>query len=156
MEWARGKHDGRESWLSMYSITEDIFYSQLSSVALLLQPEPNSFTSYSTRKVLGSPEGGVSLVPKRGCLLTLAHCQFLHHKSVMDWPGQRLGSLSLYAIALQSSPPSHVSTCNGQRSSQLFCVSQSHSCSWSVLFMKLNSCSQRWVLPNVDDITRAP
>jgi hypothetical protein len=65
--------------LSMYSITENIYYSQLSSNALLLQPEPNCFTSYNTRKGL---------------------C-----------------SLSLCA-ALRSSPPSHVSNCNGQRSSQ--------------------------------------
>jgi hypothetical protein len=36
--------------LSMYSITENIYYSQLSSVAILLQPEPNYFTSYNTRK----------------------------------------------------------------------------------------------------------
>jgi hypothetical protein len=35
--------------LSMYSITENIYYSQLSSVEILLQPEP-VFTSYSTRK----------------------------------------------------------------------------------------------------------
>jgi hypothetical protein len=35
--------------LSMYSITENIYYSQLSSVAILLQPE-TVFTSYSTRK----------------------------------------------------------------------------------------------------------
>jgi hypothetical protein len=34
--------------LSMYSITENIYYSQLPSVALLLQPEHN--TTYSTRK----------------------------------------------------------------------------------------------------------
>jgi hypothetical protein len=33
-----------------------------------------------------------------------------------------LCSLSVCAIVLRSSPPSHVSTCNGQRSSQLFCV----------------------------------
>jgi hypothetical protein len=69
--------------LSMYSITENIYCSQLSSVAILLQPEP-VFTSYSTRK----------------------------------W----MGSLSPCAIALRSFPPSHVSTYNGQRSSQLFCV----------------------------------
>jgi hypothetical protein len=68
----------------MYSITENIYCSQLSSVAILLQPEPNCFTSYNTRK--------------------------------------GLGSLSSCAITLRSSPPSHVSTCNGQRSSQLFCV----------------------------------
>jgi hypothetical protein len=35
--------------LSMYNITENIYYSQLSSVAILQQPEP-VFTSYSTRK----------------------------------------------------------------------------------------------------------
>jgi hypothetical protein len=40
--------------LSMYIITENIYYSQLSSVAVLLQPEPNCFTSYNTRKGLGS------------------------------------------------------------------------------------------------------
>jgi hypothetical protein len=70
--------------LSMYNITENIYYSQLSSVAILLQLERNCFTSYSTRK----------------------------------W----LSSVFLCAIALRSSPSSHVSTCNGQRSSQLFCV----------------------------------
>jgi hypothetical protein len=70
--------------LSMYSITENVYYSQLSSVALLLQPKPNCFTWYNTRK--------------------------------------GLGSLSLCAIVLRSSPPSHASICNGQRSSQLFCV----------------------------------
>jgi hypothetical protein len=31
----------------MYSTTENIYYSQLSSVAILLQPEPNCFTSYN-------------------------------------------------------------------------------------------------------------
>jgi hypothetical protein len=81
MERARGERDCQQY---MYSTTENIYYSQLSSVAVLLQPEPNCFTSYSTRK--------------------------------------GLGSLSLCTIVLRSSPPSHVSTCNGQRSSQLFCV----------------------------------
>jgi hypothetical protein len=76
--------------LSMYSITENIYYSQLSSVAIVLQPEPNCFTSYNTRKAL--------------CSLSLSL------------------SLSLCAVALPSSPSSHVSTSNGQRSSQLFCV----------------------------------
>jgi hypothetical protein len=70
--------------MSMYSITENIYYSHLYSVAILLQPERNCCTSYNTRKVLGSH--------------------------------------SLCAIVLRSSPPSHVSTSNGQRSSQLFCV----------------------------------
>jgi hypothetical protein len=73
----------------MYSITENIYCSQLSSVAIFLQPEPNCFTSYNTRKLL--------------CFL------------------------SLCAIVLRSPPPSHVSTCNGQRNSQLFCV---HCTTW--------------------------
>jgi hypothetical protein len=47
MERTRG--GAMASSLSMYSITENIYYSQLSSVAILLQPEPVS-TSYSTRK----------------------------------------------------------------------------------------------------------
>jgi hypothetical protein len=38
----------------MYSTTENIYCSQLSSVAILLQPELNCFTSYNTRKGLGS------------------------------------------------------------------------------------------------------
>jgi hypothetical protein len=66
--------------LSMYSVTENIYYSQLSPVAILLQPGRNCFTSYNTIK--------------------------------------GLISLSLCAIVLQSSPPSHVSTCSGQQSSQ--------------------------------------
>jgi hypothetical protein len=36
--------------LSMYSISENIYYSQLSSIAILLQPEPKCFTLYNTRK----------------------------------------------------------------------------------------------------------
>jgi hypothetical protein len=39
---------------SMYSITENIYCSQLSSVAILLQPGPNCSTSYNTRKGLCS------------------------------------------------------------------------------------------------------
>jgi hypothetical protein len=85
----RGKIDGKgkgerlsSACLSMYSITENIYYSQLPSVAILLQPEPNCFTSYNTSKSL---------------------C-----------------SLSICAIVLRSF--SHVSTSNGQRSSQLFFV----------------------------------
>jgi hypothetical protein len=81
----RWKGQGGARWptvcLSMYSITENIYYSQLSSVAMLLQPEPN--------------------------------CFHIHGKDCV---------LSSCAIALRSSPSSHVSTCNGQRSSQLFCV----------------------------------
>jgi hypothetical protein len=95
----RGKKDGKGKgearWprvcLSIYSITENIYYSQLSSVALLLQPERNCFISYNTRK--------------------------------------GLGSVSLCAVVLRSSPPSHVSTCNGQRSSQLFFVHYNSVCS---------------------------
>jgi hypothetical protein len=50
MERARGS--AMANSLSMYNITENIYYSQLSSVAILLQPEPNCFTSYNTRKGL--------------------------------------------------------------------------------------------------------
>jgi hypothetical protein len=87
----------------MYSITENIYCSQLSSVAILLQPKLKYFTSYSTRK--------------------------------------GLGSLSPCAIALRSSPPSHVSTCNGQRSSQLFCVH--YSCN-SRLALRVDFRELRW------------
>jgi hypothetical protein len=66
---------------SIYSITENMYYSHLSFV-LLLQPERNCFTSYNERK--------------------------------------GLRSLSLCAIVLWSS--SRAPTCNGQRSSELFCV----------------------------------
>jgi hypothetical protein len=41
MERARGERDSTVC-LSMYSITENIYYSQLSSVAILLLPEPVS------------------------------------------------------------------------------------------------------------------
>jgi hypothetical protein len=61
--------------LSMYSITENIYYSQLSSVAILLQPEPNCFTSYNTRKALCSlpllSSCGLPLPPT--CLLLTAN-----------------------------------------------------------------------------------
>jgi hypothetical protein len=53
MERAWGERDCQQC-LSMYSITENIYYSQLSSVAILLQLEPNCFTSYNTRKGLCS------------------------------------------------------------------------------------------------------
>jgi hypothetical protein len=74
-----GKSKGGSRWptvsLSMYSITENIYYSQLSSVAILLQPEP-VFTSYSTRKdwVLSPNElspCGLPLPPT--CLLVTAN-----------------------------------------------------------------------------------
>jgi hypothetical protein len=48
----KGKARRRRVCLSMYSITENIYFSQLSSVAILLQPEPNCFTWYNTRKWL--------------------------------------------------------------------------------------------------------
>jgi hypothetical protein len=43
-KYGKSKGEGRLSTvcLSMYSITENIYYSQLSSVAILLQPEPVS------------------------------------------------------------------------------------------------------------------
>jgi hypothetical protein len=54
-EDGKGKRGARLSTvcLSMYSMPENIYCSQLSSVAILMQPEP-VFTSYSTRKGLGS------------------------------------------------------------------------------------------------------
>jgi hypothetical protein len=48
MERARGERDCQVC-LSMYSLTEHIYYSQLSSVAILLQPEP-----VSHRKIQGN------------------------------------------------------------------------------------------------------
>jgi hypothetical protein len=39
---SKGKPQRPTVYLSMYSITENIYYSQLSSVAILLQPEPVS------------------------------------------------------------------------------------------------------------------
>jgi hypothetical protein len=45
----RARESAMANSLSIYSITENIYYSQLSSVAILLQPEP-VFTSYSTRE----------------------------------------------------------------------------------------------------------
>jgi hypothetical protein len=86
----------------VYIITENIYSSQLSSVAILLQPEPNCFTSYNTRT------------------------------------RKRLCSLSLCAIVLRSPPPFHVSTSNGQRSSQLFCVHYKPCCS-----LRKSSCCSR-------------
>jgi hypothetical protein len=53
----------------MYSITENIYCSQLSSVAILLQPEPNCFTSYNTRKGLCSLS--LSLCVLSSCRLPL-------------------------------------------------------------------------------------
>jgi hypothetical protein len=52
--------------LSMYSTTENIYCSQLSSVAILLQPEPNYFTSYSTREWLCSLSLSLSLLSSCG------------------------------------------------------------------------------------------
>jgi hypothetical protein len=96
-----------------------------------------------------------------------AYC--LHHQTsqkttlniilaaVRTWNLTRKGlfSLSLCAIVLRSSPPSHVSTCNGQRSSQLFCVHyncpflKNDSASWSqldsYLVSQLSRFWRRWV-----------
>jgi hypothetical protein len=57
-------------------------------------------------------------------------------------------SLSLCAFVLPSSPSSHVSTSNGQRSSQLFCVHY-NSCTliltWMVSNVLFSWCGQVWV-----------
>jgi hypothetical protein len=54
MERARGRQRCPTVCLSMYSKTENIYCSQLSSVAILLRPEPNCCTSYNARKGLCS------------------------------------------------------------------------------------------------------
>jgi hypothetical protein len=82
-----GRSKGGARWptvcLSMYSITENIYYSQLSSDAILLQSEPVSHRTIQGKDCVLSPS-------------VLSSCGL--------------------------PPPSHVSTSNGQRSSQLFCV----------------------------------
>jgi hypothetical protein len=54
-----GKGKGEARWptvyLSMYSIIENIFYSQLSSVALFLQPEPVSHRIIQGKDCVLSP-----------------------------------------------------------------------------------------------------
>jgi hypothetical protein len=101
MERARGSTTAKS--LSMYSITENIYYSQLPYFLLLLWPERNCFTSYNTRKGL---------------------C-----------------SLSPCAIVLRSSPPSHLSACNGQESWQLFCVHYT----WSLQFFHRLGIEPLWI-----------
>jgi hypothetical protein len=54
MERARGERLPTVS-LSMYSITENIYYSQLSSVAILLQPEPVSHRITQEKDCVVSP-----------------------------------------------------------------------------------------------------
>jgi hypothetical protein len=54
MERAREERDG-EVCLSMYSLTENIYYSQLSSVAILLQPEPVSHRIIQGKDCVHSP-----------------------------------------------------------------------------------------------------
>jgi hypothetical protein len=56
----------RRVCLSMYSITENIYYPQLFSVTLLLQPEGNCFTDWVLSPYLLS-SCGLTLVPT--CLL---------------------------------------------------------------------------------------
>jgi hypothetical protein len=53
-KWKEQGGSAMTNSLSMYIITENIYCSQLSSVEILLQPEPNCFTSHSTRKGLCS------------------------------------------------------------------------------------------------------
>jgi hypothetical protein len=67
--------------LSMYSITENIYYSQLSSVGLLLQPEPLSHRIVQGKDWVLSPHAlspcGLPLPPT--CLLVTvneARCYF--------------------------------------------------------------------------------
>jgi hypothetical protein len=88
--------------LSMYSVIENIYCSQLSSVTILLQPEPNCFTSYNTRKWL--------------CFL------------------------SPCTIVFRSLSASHVSSSNGQWSSQLFCVYCTSTLCGYMMFHETSKC----------------
>jgi hypothetical protein len=72
--------------LSMYSINENIYCSQLSSVAVLLQPEPNCFTSYNTRKGLCS----LSLLSSCGLRLPLT-CLVLTVKEARSYFASTIG-----------------------------------------------------------------
>jgi hypothetical protein len=55
MERVRGEHDCQTVCLSMYSVTENIYYSQLSSVEILLQPEPVSHRIIQGKDCVFSP-----------------------------------------------------------------------------------------------------
>jgi hypothetical protein len=72
-KYGKGKGGARRRrvCLSMYSITENIYYSQLSSVAILLQPEPASHRIIPGKDWVLSPyvlsSCGLSLPPT--CLL---------------------------------------------------------------------------------------
>jgi hypothetical protein len=54
MERPRGERNGQQC-LSMYNITENIYYSQLSSVVILLQPEPVSHCIIQGKDFVLSP-----------------------------------------------------------------------------------------------------
>jgi hypothetical protein len=87
--------------LSMYSITENIYYSQLSSVAIRLQTEPNSFVSYSTRKGLCSPSVLSSFglpLPPTCLLLTVSEARSYFASAVLRYllQGHKLDSLLLF------------------------------------------------------------
>jgi hypothetical protein len=88
----------------MYSITENIYYSQLSSVAILLQPEPNCFTPYNTRKRLFSPSVlspcGLRLPPT--CLLLMViedRSYFASTIHALLWGKRRYENIRLSAKA---------------------------------------------------------
>jgi hypothetical protein len=85
--------------LNMYSITENIYYSQLSSVAILLQPEPNCCTSYSTRKGLCSlsllSSCGLSL-PRTCLVLMVSEARSYYVGFVVDVVA--LGQISLRVL----------------------------------------------------------
>jgi hypothetical protein len=73
-----GKGKGGAQWrsvcLSMYSITENIYYSQLSFVAILLQPEPVSHRTMQGKDWVLSPyvlSSWGSLLPPTCLLVTV-------------------------------------------------------------------------------------
>jgi hypothetical protein len=55
MERVRGERDCQQSVLSMYSIIENIYCSQMSSVSILLQPEPISHRTIQGNGSVFSP-----------------------------------------------------------------------------------------------------
>jgi hypothetical protein len=100
-----GKGKGGARWstvcLSMYSITENIYCSQLSSVAILLQPEPNCFTTYNTRKGLCSPSVLSSFglpLPPTCLILTVSEARSYFASTILRYllQGHKLDSLLLF------------------------------------------------------------
>jgi hypothetical protein len=94
MERTKGKHGG-EVCLSMYSITENIYYYQLSCVVLLMQPEPVSHRIIQGKDWVLSPyvlsSCGLPLPPT--CLLLTVNKARSYFASIINEMGST-GELS--------------------------------------------------------------